>query len=221
MPFSDNAFTNSWLENTYSDPLFANVNFDNFDAAIGLADPALNQWGSSYLQQPLVDTYSSPTSDCEDYFSQTLPDTESSTQNFTKAISTQHTASKRRSSSIDSEDMPVIAPTPKRRRPSGVRSRPTSATVSSALSSSGKSNSARTPHNQVERKYRESLNTEMERLRLAVPATARWEEHVYSQAGKIKPSKAMILASAISYIHCLEKEMEGLRSENRSMSEDE
>jgi len=221
MPFSDNPFTNSWLESTYSDPLFANFDFDNFDAAIGLADPALNQWGSSYMQQPLIDTCSSPTSDCEDYFSQILPSTEASTQNFTKAISTQHTALKRRSSSIDSEDMPAVAKKSKRGRPSGVRPRPTRATVSSASSNSGKGSSARTPHNQVERKYRESLNTEMERLRLAVPSTARWEEHVYSQAGKIKPSKAMVLASAISYIHSLEKDMKRLRSENRSMSEDE
>lgn len=58
----------------------------------------------------------------------------------------------------------------------------------------------------------------MERLRRAVPATARWEENVYSQAGKIKPSKAMVLASAISYIRSLEREMEGLRRENAGLS---
>jgi len=174
------------------------------------------------MQQPLIDSYSSPTSDCEEYFSQVpLPSTEISNQKFTDEISTQHISLKRRSSSIDSEDMPISAPKPKRGRPSNGRSRATRAAASSASSTSGKSNSARTPHNQVERKYRESLNTEMERLRLAVPATARWEENVYSQAGKIKPSKAMVLASAISYIHSLEKEMETLRRENRSMSLDQ
>lgn len=61
----------------------------------------------------------------------------------------------------------------------------------------------------------------MERLRLAVPATARWEENVCSQAGKIKPSKAMVLASAISYIRSLEREMEGLRRENLGLSSSE
>jgi hypothetical protein len=211
MPFSDNSFTNNWLENTYTDHLFANVDFDNFDAAIGLADPALSQWDYN-LQQPLT-----PTSDDEDYFSLIpLPSTEISTQNFSTEISTQQSSLKRRSSSIESEDMPIAAPKAKRGRP-----RITRATVSSASSSSGKINSTRTPHNQVERKYRESLNIEMERLRLAVPSTARWEEGIYSQAGKIKPSKAMVLACAISYIHSLEREMEDLRRENRSMSEDE
>lgn len=212
MPFSDNPFTNSWLENTYSESesesVFANVDFDSFDAAIGLSDPALNQWGASYMQQPLLDSYaySSPISECDDFFGQiAIPSTE-------QVVSTQQNTRKR-SSSPEFEDMPAAtAPKAKRGRPRASR-----AANSSASSSSGKSNSVRTPHNQVERKYRESLNTEMERLRLAVPSTARWEDNVYSQAGKTKPSKAMVLASAISYIHSLEKDMEQLKRENGSL----
>jgi len=216
MPFSGNKFTSNWLENTYTDPLFANVEFtnfdntfnDNFDAAIGLADSSLDQWDYN-LQQPLT-----PLSDAEDYFCQIPSNTKSSTQHFTQEISTQQNSLKRRPSSIESEDMPISAPQTKRGRP-----RLTRTTKSSASSSSGKSLSARTPHNQVERKYRESLNSEMERLRLAIPSTARWEEGIYSQAGKTKPSKAMILGSAISYIRSLEKEVEALRRENRCESE--
>jgi hypothetical protein len=218
MPFSNNHFTNSWLENTYATPLFTNVEFTdfdstfeaNFDAAIGLPDPTLHPWDYN-SQQPLT-----PISDAEDCFTQIpLASTKISTAQFTDVVSTQQNPLKRRSSSIESEDLSITAPKTKRGRPRVAR-----ASNSSASSSSGKSNSGRTPHNQVERKYRESLNTEMERLRLAVPSTARWEEGVYCQAGKIKPSKAMVLASAISYIHSLEKEMEDLRRENEMMSHD-
>ncbi|KAE9972247.1 hypothetical protein EG328_005118 [Venturia inaequalis] len=240
MPFSDNAFTNTWLENTYSDPIFADIDFDNFDAAIRLSDPSVNQWGASYLPQPQpsLDTYPSPTSECEEFFtSPVIPTIESMPQTilYDNGLAAQNPL-KRRSSSIESDDTPFVdqQPKPKRGRPStGTRPRLrlSRATASSASSTtSGKSTSAsnkpntasRTPHNQVERKYRESLNTEMERLRLAVPATARWEEGVYCQAGKLKPSKAMVLASAISYIASLEREMGHLRRENlRLIGEEE
>jgi len=218
MPFSNNHFTNSRLENTYANPLFTDVEFTdfdstfdaNFDTAIGLADPTLHPWDYN-SQQRLT-----PISDAEDYFNQIpLASTEIPTARFTDVISKQQNPLKRRSSSIESEDMPISAPKAKRGQPRVAR-----ASNSSASSSSGKSNSGRTPHNQVERKYRESLNTEMERLRLAVPSTARWAEGVYCQAGKIKPSKAMVLASAICYIHSLEREMEDLRRENETMSHD-
>ncbi|TID26977.1 putative transcription factor bhlh protein [Venturia nashicola] len=242
MPFSDNAFTNSWLENTYADPIFDSIDFDHFDAAIGLSVPPLNQWGASYLQQPQprLETSSSPTSECGAFFtSPVLPTTESisRTISFDKGLAVQNPM-KRRSSSIDSEDTPFVAAQPesKRGRPCKKIARPhlSRRTASSApstasgqsttnnphsTSTSNNSNTpSRTPHHQVERKYRESLNTEMERLRLAVPSTARWEEGVHCQAGKIKPTKAMVLASAIYYIRSLEREMEGLRTRNAALS---
>ncbi|KNG50207.1 hypothetical protein TW65_03126 [Stemphylium lycopersici] len=73
----------------------------------------------------------------------------------------------------------------------------------------------RQPHNQVERKYREGLNSELERLRKAVPGLRQSDE-----AGKIgqpKPSKAMILASAIEYIEAVERERDALREENERL----
>ncbi|KAF2688467.1 hypothetical protein K458DRAFT_414214 [Lentithecium fluviatile CBS 122367] len=62
----------------------------------------------------------------------------------------------------------------------------------------------RLPHNQVERKYREGLNMELERLRRAVPTLPQSEKA--DVMGAAKPSKAMVLAAAIDYIKRIEKE---------------
>lgn len=72
--------------------------------------------------------------------------------------------------------------------------------------------SHRLPHNQVERKYREGLNNELERLRKAVPTLPQGEEGI--AMGTPKPSKAMVLAGAIEYIKRLERERDGLVDEN-------
>ncbi|KAF2016843.1 hypothetical protein BU24DRAFT_459963 [Aaosphaeria arxii CBS 175.79] len=68
----------------------------------------------------------------------------------------------------------------------------------------------RLPHNQVERKYREGLNSELERLRRAVPTLPQGAEDGSSTAqqvlGQPKPSKAMVLSGAIEYIKRLERE---------------
>jgi hypothetical protein len=69
----------------------------------------------------------------------------------------------------------------------------------------------RLPHNQVERKYREGLNTELERLRKAVPTLPHSEEG--DAMGQPKPSKAMVLSSAIDYIKRIEREKEALKEE--------
>jgi hypothetical protein len=66
----------------------------------------------------------------------------------------------------------------------------------------------RLPHNQVERKYREGLNSELERLRKTVPRLSHGDE-----AGQPKPSKGMILSSAIEYIKTIENERDALREE--------
>ena len=65
-------------------------------------------------------------------------------------------------------------------------------------------------HNLVERKYRDTLNTELGRLRQAVPHMAALGE---------RASKAAILASAVAYIARLEEELtllgqEGLAAED-------
>jgi hypothetical protein len=67
------------------------------------------------------------------------------------------------------------------------------------------------PHNQVERKYREGLNSELERLRRAVPTLLQSVEG--EVMGQPKPSKAIVLASAIDYIKKTEKERDMYREE--------
>jgi len=61
----------------------------------------------------------------------------------------------------------------------------------------------------------------MERLRLAIPATARWENGSSSSpsalAGSLKPSKAMVLACAIDYIREVERERDELAEENMTL----
>jgi hypothetical protein len=69
----------------------------------------------------------------------------------------------------------------------------------------------RQPHNQVERKYREGLNSELERLRRAVPTLC--QNDGAGAIGQPKPSKATILSSAIEYIQTVEKERDALKEE--------
>jgi len=72
--------------------------------------------------------------------------------------------------------------------------------------------SRRQPHNEVERKYREGLNAELERLRMAIPTLPQWDSQLLH--GPPKPSKATVLASAIDYIHKMELECDRLQGEN-------
>jgi hypothetical protein len=69
----------------------------------------------------------------------------------------------------------------------------------------------RQPHNQVERKYREGLNSDLERLRRAVPTLSQSEDSAV--IGRLKPSKAMVLSCAIEYIAKVELERDRLREE--------
>jgi hypothetical protein len=82
---------------------------------------------------------------------------------------------------------------------------------SSGSSSAKCQRTGRLLHNQVERKYREGLNTELERLRKAVPTLLHSEEG--DAIGQPKPSKAMVLASAIDYIKKIEQEKDTLEEE--------
>ncbi|KAF2994965.1 hypothetical protein E8E13_003107 [Curvularia kusanoi] len=115
-------------------------------------------------------------------------------------------------SSPDSAPEEQPAPT----RPQRKRGRPRldrNETVSSTSSPSSKNlKTGRLPHNQVERKYREGLNAELERLRRAVPTLPQSDEA--GAMGQPKPSKAMVLASAIEYIQKLEEERDALKLDN-------
>jgi len=73
----------------------------------------------------------------------------------------------------------------------------------------------RLPHNEVERKYRESLNLGFERLRATVPTLPKLDSGAASVAQK--QSKAAVLGAAIDYIRHLEGENEKLQEENREL----
>lgn len=78
----------------------------------------------------------------------------------------------------------------------------------------------RLPHNQVERKYRESLNTQLESLRRVVPALQQNRvppcdgADIEDLPAPSKPSKAVVLATATAYIKQIEKEKKQLIDEN-------
>ncbi|KAF2637325.1 hypothetical protein P280DRAFT_492253 [Massarina eburnea CBS 473.64] len=77
----------------------------------------------------------------------------------------------------------------------------------------------RLPHNQVERKYRESLNTQLESLRRVVPSLQQNRAcdgaDIEDLPAPSKPSKAVILASATAHIKQIEKERKSLHDENQ------
>ena len=78
----------------------------------------------------------------------------------------------------------------------------------------------RLPHNQVERKYRESLNTQLESLRRVVPSLQQGQRgcdgaDIEDLPTPSKPSKAVILASATAYIKSMEKDKKTLHDENQ------
>ncbi|KAF1974161.1 hypothetical protein BU23DRAFT_118879 [Bimuria novae-zelandiae CBS 107.79] len=78
----------------------------------------------------------------------------------------------------------------------------------------------RLPHNQVERKYRESLNTQLESLRRVVPSLQQNQRgcdgaDIEDLPTPSKPSKAVILASATAYIKSMEKDKKTLQDENQ------
>jgi small-conductance mechanosensitive channel len=68
------------------------------------------------------------------------------------------------------------------------------------------------PHNHVERKYREGLNLELERLRQAVSTLPQSGES--DAIGQHKPSKAVVIAAAVDHIGRVEKEKDALQEEN-------
>ncbi|KAF2404067.1 hypothetical protein EJ06DRAFT_567858 [Trichodelitschia bisporula] len=119
----------------------------------------------------------------------------------------------------------VVAP-PKRRRgrPRSERSSDSlgphdaGAIRKSTASSTAASAARRIPHNQVERKYREGINQEMERLRHALPSLAAGGPvGVVDNASGPRASKATVLASATEYIMTLEEEIHTLLAENEAL----
>ena len=99
------------------------------------------------------------------------------------------------------EDTTTVKPPPRKRgRPR--LNRPASESTASSAGSKGTRTQCM-PHTEVERKYREKLNAELERLRRAVPMLPQCDS---ADMGAVKPSKSMILAVAIDYIKELERQ---------------
>jgi Helix-loop-helix DNA-binding domain len=77
----------------------------------------------------------------------------------------------------------------------------------------------RVPHNQVEKKYRENVNAQLEALRRVVPVSrqqlAGYDGFDIEDLGANarQPSKAIVLASATAYIKQLEKDKERMEEE--------
>jgi hypothetical protein len=77
----------------------------------------------------------------------------------------------------------------------------------------------RLPHNQVERKYRESLNTQLDSLLRVVPSLQPNQPScegadIEDLPAPARPSKAIILASATAYIKQMEKDKKKVEDEN-------
>ncbi|KAF2240969.1 hypothetical protein BU26DRAFT_185313 [Trematosphaeria pertusa] len=102
------------------------------------------------------------------------------------------------------EGVQMEEPMPKRPQRKRGRPRLDRSNSNTSPASSNCHRTSRLPHNQVERKYREGLNSELEKLRRAVPTLPQSEEG--QVIGQPKPSKAMVLAAAIDYIKKVEKE---------------
>jgi hypothetical protein len=211
IPFDTSSmFADDWLQKSYSNPPRLGQSCDNSND-LDMYNP-LDPWDFNYLDQFGTERYQSSSANLcntyDDYFL-TNAYTITPTIEETPALSPART---------NSSPTPSPIPTTKRGR-----GRPrTSARKDSSTSSNYSSpinKSIRTPHNQVERKYREGLNSEMERLRLAIPATARWDSASSSGSSVRSPkaSKAMVLASAIEYIREVERQRDVLLSENREL----
>jgi hypothetical protein len=113
-----------------------------------------------------------------------------------------------------SEEPTTKRPQRKRGRPRLDRNNVDAVSSTSSPSTKGQ-RTGRLPHNQVERKYREGLNSELERLRQAVPTLPQSDEA--GAMGQPKPSKAMVLSSAIEYIKTIERERDALMEENQRL----
>ena len=121
---------------------------------------------------------------------------------------------------MEDENMDSAANAPPNDSPSRKkRGRPKLELAKTAVSrDSAGSERTRMPHNEVERKYRESLNVGFEKLRSSVPTLP---ENSPTAGGNVqKQSKAAVLGAAIDYIKYLESETERLKDENSNLKGD-
>jgi hypothetical protein len=217
----NNASADGWLQQSDLDfPFYDQLvdygnNFNPYDT--------LDAWEPTSFTNFEPDVYDSPPTvlpDNDDYF--TLNNRHAILPTLDGKPAQPSTFSQH--SPTDSTSYPAETPKCKRGRPRTTSRKGSS--ISATSSSTSKTNSpisksTRTPHNQVERKYREGINSEMERLRRAIPVTARLENgsspSAISAIGSPKASKAMVLVCAIEYIHKVERQRDLLLRENREL----
>jgi len=162
----------------------------------------------TYIQPHALSVYESTTS------TNSSPQNQTTTSHFS-ASSLLASPSENEEKEIEPKQDSISASSPttilavprKRGRPRNIR-RPEDTLYDNSLKSP--TPTRRQPHNQVERKYREGLNAELESLRLVLPKT-RWE---LANGSEVRASKAAVLAAAVNYIHELEQGREVLRREN-------
>lgn len=191
---------NSWL-----DP---KANWPTFDRDL-IAHPPTD----CYIQQP--QTFNSVMSMIFADF--TSPSLAASSQVYTSSPAT--SIGEEEEVEVPAKQETILAPIPintlaaplKRGRPSASNARTARAASDSHKARSHHSNH-RQPHHQVERKYRKSLNVEMENLRLALPLK---QQRMPNGGGpEVKASEAAVLSSAVAHIYELEWERDALRKEN-------
>ena len=143
----------------------------------------------------------------------------------------------RQSSIVPPSQNDAVQPPRKRSESSDASSDAVQASSEDAAVANPK-NRRRVPHNQVERRYRESLNTQLDALRSVMPSLqqpdlpqdppgrsrqdarlADMEDLPSRPSPAAKPSKAVILASATAHIRHMEKERERVEGENRALVE--
>jgi hypothetical protein len=105
---------------------------------------------------------------------------------------------------------------PKRQMGKAGQPKPDPVARSASGASTERQRTTSIPHNMVERKYREGLNAQLERLRRAVPALLQSDDG--NGNSQPKPSKSMVIAAAINHIELVTLERDMLQDENNKIS---
>ncbi|KAF2192950.1 hypothetical protein K469DRAFT_795206 [Zopfia rhizophila CBS 207.26] len=147
--------------------------------------------------------------------SPTLPPCGDCPQQVPASPASSHSSLKRESTDDGVEDEPALKRVQRKRGRPRINRSETDATNYQTGNSPKSRPSRRLPHNQVERKYREGLNSELERLRRAVPTLPQRDSG--DLTGSLRPSKTMVLASAIDYIKAIKAERDSLLEENEGL----
>jgi hypothetical protein len=202
------SFANSWLQSTYDTSLNSNDDYFVSPHDMTLEPEKLSMWGMEDMALNTDSVFDNGSiSGLDDSH---IPSHCDDTDYFT--ISASNPPPSPASDAVPESEPEAL---PKRGRGRG-RSRLLRDDSESSYNESPRSSkpriSKRQPHSKVERKYREGINAELERLRLAVPTLPRWDSQAMNSLPR--PTKMTVLASAIDYIQKIEMERDKLQREN-------